>query len=74
MNNSHLNANILTQAAISALNYAYEECSDMAVKESIHGATRAIIKLNRDLEIFGGYNKSSESDYDYDPSEYCTAV
>jgi hypothetical protein len=74
MNISHLNANILTQAAISALNYAYEECNDMAVKESIYSATKAIIQLNRDLEIFDGYDKSSENNYDYDPSEYCAAV
>jgi hypothetical protein len=74
MNISHLNANILTQAAISALNYAYEECGDMAVKESIFSATRAIIQLNRDLGNYGSHDKSAESDYEYDPSEYCAAV
>ena len=74
MNISHLNANILTQAAISALNYAYEECSDMAVKESIFSATRAIIQLNRDLGNYGSHDESTESDYEYDPSEYCAAV
>jgi len=35
MNISHLNANILTQAAITDLNYAYEECSDMVLVSTV---------------------------------------
>jgi hypothetical protein len=74
MNISHLNANILTQAAISALNYAYEESSDVVVKETIYGATRAIIQLNYDLGKYLCNDRTPESDYEYDPSEYCAAV
>jgi hypothetical protein len=74
MNPSHLNANIVTQAAISALKYAYEECNDLAAKESIYSAARAIIQLNRDLEKYSRLDKNSENNYDYDPSEFCAAV
>lgn len=74
MNISYLNANILANTAIAALKNAYEECSDKAVKESIFTASKAIIQLNYDLGKYLRNDSTSESDYDYDPSEYCAAV
>jgi hypothetical protein len=74
MNISHLSTNILTQTAITALKNAYEQSSDKAAKESIVTAFKAIIQLNHDLGKFNDHDESPESDYDFDPGEYCAAV
>jgi hypothetical protein len=74
MNISHLNTNFLTQTAIAALKNAYEQCSDKAAKESIIAAFKAIIQLHHDLGKHNSHDKTSESDSDFDPSEYCAAV
>lgn len=74
MDISSLNMNLLTHTAITALKNAYDQCSDKAAKESIIAAFKAIIQLNYDLGKHDNYGKASESDSDYDPSEYCAAV
>jgi hypothetical protein len=71
---SYPNANILTKTAISALQRAYEGCSDKAVKESIFIASKAIIQLHHDLVNNSYTDSESENDCDFDPSEYCAAV
>jgi hypothetical protein len=74
MNISYFNANILTDTAITALKNAYDECSDNTVKESIFTASKAIIQLHHDLVKYGNNDKTTTSDGDFDPSEYCAAV
>lgn len=71
MNIARLNTNIYTHTAIAALKNAYDQCSDKAAKESIIAAFKAVIQLHHDL---GKIDNTSESDNDYDPSEYCAAV
>lgn len=66
--------NILAQSAIIALKKAYEECSDMAAKDSIMTAFKAVIQLHHELGKLNGSNIISEDDSDYDPSDYCAAV
>jgi len=74
MNISHLNLNLLTTTAITALKNAYEECSDSAAKESFATAARAIIQLHQDIGGNVSSHSFDESDSDCDPSEYCAAV
>jgi hypothetical protein len=74
MNSSHLNANILANAAISALKNAYHECSDSAAKESIVTASKAIIQLYQYLDEYNRLDNTPENDSAFDPSEYCAAV
>ena len=74
MDISCLNTNILTHTAIEALKNAYEQCSDKDAKESIIAAFKAIIQLHNDLGKHNRHDKTSESDSDYDPCEYCAAV
>lgn len=74
MNISDLNANILTNDAISALKNAYHECSDSAAKESIVTASKAIIQLYHDLDEYSRNSSTSEDDSIFDHSEYCAAV
>jgi hypothetical protein len=74
MTSSSQNANIITQAAITVLMYAYEQSSDKVVKESIYSAAKAIIQMNRDLETNCTQNSGFECDCDYDPSDYCAAI
>ena len=74
MDISDFNKCIHTQTAISALKNAYEQCSDKEAKESIITAFKAIIQLHLDIGNNNILVKTSESDSDYDPSEYCAAV
>lgn len=74
MVNSHLNKNILAHTAISALKKAYDDCSDMAAKESILTAFKALIQLSQDLGKYDTHDNTFECDSDFDPSEYCAAV
>jgi hypothetical protein len=74
MNISRLTTNFLTNTAITALKNAYDQCSDNAAKESIIAAFKAIIQLHQDLENHNRPDVTSESDSDFDPSEYCAAV
>jgi hypothetical protein len=74
MDISRLNTDILTHTAITALKNAYEQCNDKVAKESIIAAFKAIIQLHHDLGKLNSKNKISESDSDFDPSEYCSAV
>ncbi len=71
MDISHLNTNILTHTAIIALKNAYDECTERPAKESIVIAFKALTQLGQDLE---SRDNISETDNDYDPSEYCAAV
>ncbi|RII25453.1 MAG: hypothetical protein CXR30_18780 [Geobacter sp.] len=74
MDMTSLSTNILTGIAISSLKNAYKECSDKAAKESIITAFKAIIQLHHDLGKQHDPDMISDSDCDYDPSEYCAAV
>ncbi|MFH1026687.1 MAG: hypothetical protein V1791_01660 [Pseudomonadota bacterium] len=74
MDISHFKTNMLTQTAIAALKNAYDQCSDKAAKESIIAAFKAIIQLHNDLCRDYNSDRKSETDSDYDPSEYCAAV
>jgi len=78
MDISHFKTNMLTRTAIAALKNAYDQCSDNAAKESIIAAFKAVIQLHHDLDRdCGAVRKSetdSDTDSDYDPSEYCAAV
>jgi hypothetical protein len=74
MQTSHLNSSTLTGAAITALSYAYEKCSDNVAKESIFTAVKAITQLKRDLESHVETGNDNEHDFSCDPSEYCAAV
>ena len=74
MDIARLNMSILTSTAIAALKNAYDQCSDKAAKESIIAAFKAVIQLHHDLGKHDKHDKTSESESDYDPSEYCAAV
>jgi hypothetical protein len=69
-----LNTHNLTQAAMTALKNAYDECTDMAAKKSIITAFKAVIQLHCNLERNTGHTDNGENAGDYDPSEYCAAV
>jgi len=74
MDMTSLNTNILTGIAISALKKAYVECSDKAAKDSIVTAFKAVIQLHHDFGRQHAPDMISDSDCEYDPSEYCAAV
>ena len=71
---SYFKTEMLTRTAIAALKSAYDQCSDKAAKESIIAAFKAVIQLHHDLGRDCGSDGKSETDSDYDPSEYCAAV
>lgn len=71
---SYFDPHMLTHTAITALKKAYEECTEKAAKEAIITAFKAVIQLHQDLGKQSGHIKTTESDSDYDPSEYCAAV
>jgi hypothetical protein len=66
--------NNLTLSAMAILKKAYDECGDVAVRESIYSAAKAIAQLHQDLETYPGRECVQEGDSEYDPSEYCAAV
>lgn len=74
MDISYFKTEMLTRTAIAALKNAYDQCSDKAAKESIIAAFKAVIQLHHDLGRDCVADGKSETDSDYDPSEYCAAV
>jgi hypothetical protein len=72
--NSHFTTTALTNTAIAALKTAYEECTETSAKKSIITAFKAVIQLHHDLGNLEYQDKATESDVDFDPSEYCAAV
>jgi hypothetical protein len=62
---------VFTKSATEYLKYAYDECTDNTVKESMLKAFMALVQLDY---VLGNSDDELQTEDSCDPSEYCEAI